>query len=85
MAKPMKTDEAAGDLEIAAESGTVRYTLHLQPRHAQWVEQSAQRLGEDPLRFLETLVRRAYAADPARVVSTMPSGPGGAAGSAPRG
>ncbi len=93
MAKPEKTQAgfeapaAAPEPEPASDSVApdgVEHVLHLQPRHAAWVAQAAQRQGMATARFLETLVRRAYAADPARVVATLPQAPGGMAGTALR-
>jgi hypothetical protein len=59
-------------------------TITLQPRHHEWLLMAAAREGRTPENMAEALIRQAYAADPMRVRSTLPQGPGQPAGTARR-
>jgi hypothetical protein len=59
-------------------------TVTLQQRHHEWLLMAAEREGRSPESFAEALIRQAYAADPLRVRSTLPQGPGQPAGTARR-
>jgi hypothetical protein len=59
-------------------------TITLQPRHHEWLLMAAAREGRTPESMAEALIRQAYAADPLRVRSTLPQGPGQPAGTGRR-
>jgi hypothetical protein len=59
-------DDADDGAPEASLDGTVAVTLALQPRHAIWLEAAARFEGQAVAKFLEGLVRQAYAADPTK-------------------
>lgn len=60
---PEEEDDGGPDASL---DGTIAVELRLQPRHALWLEAAAGFEGMSVSKYLEGLVRAAYAADPTK-------------------